>query len=386
MKVPLLDLKPQLKIYRDEILESLTEVIDSGMYILGPKVLELEKKISEYSGSAYAIGVSSGTDALLLALMALDVGPGDIVITSNFSFFATAGVISRLQAKPVFVDIDPVTFNINPAKIEECLESLGDERANVKAIIPVHLYGQCADMSAIMEIAKRYQIPVIEDAAQAIGAEYPLGDEIKRAGNLGDMGCFSFFPTKNLGGIGDGGMIVTSSPDLEKKTRIKRVHGGERKYYHKVIGGNFRLDAVQATVLSIKLKYLDEWHRDRQSNADRYTELFKKAGIEEITLPQAVYQKSGAKHYHIYNQYVIRSQDRNGLQNYLKENDIFTEVYYPLSFHMQECFQSLGYQKGAFPESEKATDEVLALPIYPGLTEEMQKYLVDKVKEFYSKQ
>ncbi|MBI5893921.1 MAG: DegT/DnrJ/EryC1/StrS family aminotransferase [Deltaproteobacteria bacterium] len=385
MKIPLLDIKAQMNPIRDEIISAVTDVIDSTQYIMGKKVKELEESIAQYCGAKNAVGVSSGTDALLIALMALDIGKDDIVITTPYSFFATAGVIARLGAKPVFVDIDPVSYNIDPLKLERWFKAHPPDILNkVKAIIPVHLYGQCADMKPIMEIANDYNIPVIEDAAQAIGAEYVLNSEIKRAGSMGLIGCFSFFPSKNLGGIGDGGMIVTSDNELAEKLKILRNHGAEPKYYHKIIGGNFRLDAIQAAVLLVKLKYLDNWHEARRKNADRYNEMFNNAKIPNLKTPIAIY-KGAAKHYHIYNQYVIKAPQRNDLRAFLDKNDIAAEVYYPVPFHLQECFSYLGYKKGDFPFSEGAADDTLALPVYPEITEDMQKYVVDKIKEFYAK-
>jgi dTDP-4-amino-4,6-dideoxygalactose transaminase len=383
-EVPLLDLKSQLAGLRNEIVDAVIEVIDSTRYIMGEKVEALEKEIADYTGTTHGIGVSSGTDALLLALMAYDIGPGDYVITSNFSFFATAGTIARLGAKPVFVDIDPLSFNIDPAKLEETLGSLTEDgRKRVKAIIPVHLYGQCAEMSLIANIGSHYRIPVIEDAAQAIGAEYMMDRKIKRAGSLGDIGCFSFFPSKNLGGIGDGGMVVTDSKPLAEKMRILRNHGAEPKYYHQLIGGNFRLDPIQAVVLSLKLPHLNQWHQQRKKNANRYTDMIRQSGIHEVQTPIAQYQAAELSHEHIYNQYMIRVPQRDALREFLASQNITTEVYYPIPFHLQECFQYLGYRKGDFPVSEQAAKEVLALPVYPELTEPMQKYVVDSIKKFY---
>lgn len=385
MKIPLLDIKAQINPIRDEIISAVTDVIDSTQYIMGKKVLGLEESIAKYCGTKHAVGVSSGTDALLIALMALDIGKDDIVLTTPYSFFATAGAIARLGAKPVFVDIDTVSYNISPIKLKEWFETHPLDIVNkVKAIIPVHLYGQCADMKAIMEIADKHNIPIIEDAAQAIGAEYVFDGKTKRAGSIGLIGCFSFFPSKNLGGIGDGGMVTTSDDSLAEKIRILRNHGAEPKYYHKIIGGNFRLDAVQAAVLSVKLKYLDKWHEARQKNAEQYNEIFAHAKIPNLKTPSALH-KGAAKHYHIYNQYVIKVQKRNDLRAFLDKNDIATEVYYPVPFHLQECFSYLGYRKGDFPFSEGAADETLALPVYPEITLEMQRHVVDKIKEFYAK-
>ncbi|HLG30473.1 MAG TPA: DegT/DnrJ/EryC1/StrS family aminotransferase [Candidatus Brocadiales bacterium] len=384
MVVPLLDLKAQYKTLRAEIRAAIDEVCESQQFILGPQVKAFEQEIALYSNTKHAIGVSSGTDALLVSLMALDIKIGDEVITPSYSFFATAGVIARLGAKPVFVDIDPLTYNINPSQIEKQITK------RTKAIMPVHLYGQCCDMTPIIDIANRHNLSLIEDAAQAIGATLsrpsPSKGEDRRgwAGSMGDLGCFSFFPSKNLGGFGDGGMVVTNNPELAKKIEILRVHGSNPKYYHKVIGGNFRLDALQAAILQVKLKYLDKWTLKRQKNAETYNKLFIEAGLtgnghdSPVALPYTV---QGNRH--IFNQYVIRAKDRNNLQNFLKANGIGTEVYYPLPLHLQDCFSNLGYKEGDFPESEKAAKETLALPIYPELTQERQEHVVNKIKEFY---
>ena len=384
MKVPLLDLRPPLEELRDEIIEAVTQVIDSTRYIMGPEIDSLEKKIAEYCGTVDAVGVSSGTDALLLSLMVLDVGPGDLVLTSNFSFFATAGVVARLNATPVFVEIDPATFNIDPEQLRLTLAKMDvGTRKRVKAIIPVHLYGQCADMKEILNIAAEFEIPVIEDSAQAIGAEYEIDGKKRQAGSLSDFGCFSFFPSKNLGGVGDGGIITVNKPELAEQLRLKRVHGGERKYYHRVIGGNFRLDPIQATVIRVKLPHLNRWHNQRQDNAEYYNKLFAETSIGgRICIPQVMHSQR-LKNPHIYNQYVIRAEQRDKLQSFLAENEISTEVYYPLPFHLQECFLDLGGKAGDFPVSETAAEEVLALPVYPGLSRQMQEAVVEKIEEFY---
>ena len=375
MKVPLLDLKAQLKTIEKDVKDAVNEVIDSTRYIMGPKVAELEEQIAEYTGVKYATGVSSGTDALLLSLMALDIGPGDIVITTPFSFFATVGVVARLGATPVFVDIDPDTYNLSPAVLRRWFESETEKRDKVKAIIPVHLYGQCADMDPILEIAGRFGIPVVEDAAQAIGARYPSKSGIKKAGAMGTMGCFSFFPSKNLGAMGDGGMIVTNDADIDEKLKKLRNHGARPKYYHALIGGNFRLDPIQAAILLVKLPHLDEWHSMRQENAAYYDE---NLSIKDVTPPVVVYKKE----YHIYNQYIISvMEQRNELKNFLTENNIGTEIYYPVPFHEQGCFKYLGYQPGDFPNSEYAATHTIALPIYPELTTEMQDYVIEKLRE-----
>lgn len=379
MKIPLLDLKAQYSTIRGEIKAAVEEVLESQHFILGPKVEELESSVAAYSGTRYAIGVSSGTDALLVSLMALDIKPGDEVITSPFTFFSTAGVIARLNARPVFVDIDPATYNIDPQKIESKITK------KTKAIIPVHLFGQCADMDPILEAARKYSLHVIEDAAQSIGAEY----KGKEAGSMGDLGIFSFFPSKNLGGYGDGGMVVTGDEALYEKIKILRVHGSKPKYHHKIVGGNFRLDALQAAILNVKLKYLDAWSQKRRENAIYYDKRFREAGLKEkglIKTPEPVYKSSGDRNYHIYNQYTIRSKNRDKLQAFLKENGIGTEIYYPLPLHLQECFKDLGYKKGGLPFSEEASSSVLSLPIYPELSAVQKDYIVQRIAEFYSKQ
>ena len=377
MGVPLLDLKAHHEPLHQEIMAAMEQVFQSQAFILGPEVGKLEEQVAVYCQAEYGIGVTSGTDALLIALMALGVGLGDEVITTPYSFFATAGAVVRLGAKPVFVDIDPRTFNLDPGKIEKAITQ------RTKAIIPVHLYGQSADMGPIMDLAHRRQLAVIEDAAQAIGTEYTDG---RRVGSIGTIGCFSFFPSKNLGCLGDGGMAVTNDPDLAERMRVLRTHGSKPKYYHKLIGGNFRLDTIQAAVLTVKLKYLDQWTRRRQENADRYETLFQQSGLIQagrVRLPEAVYRTSGVKHYHIYNQFVLRVERRHDLMAHLKQKGIGTEVYYPVPFHLQECFRSLGHQEGDFPESERAATETLAIPIYPELTPPQQAEVVDAVSTFY---
>lgn len=389
MKVPLLDLKPQYQSLKKELDEAVLKVAESQYFILGPQVAKLEKELAEYLGCKHAIGVSSGTDALLLALMALDLKPGDEVIVPTYSFFATAGVVSRMNATPVFVDIDPVTFNINPAEIEKKITS------KTKAIIPVHLYGQSCEMDEIMKIAEKHNLYVVEDAAQAIGVHYKDGRPV---GTIGHIGCFSFFPSKNLGCFGDGGLVTTNDDKLAAMLTIKRVHGAEPKYYHKVIGGNFRIDALQAAVLSVKLPHLNSWSEKRRKNAALYTKLFKEAGLSEgegiiefddknkVLLPKAIYKDSGAGvnpfNYHIYNQYIIRVQNRDGLREFLGKNEIASEIYYPVSFHEQECFLELGYKKGDFPVAEKIETASLALPIYPELSDEQIGFVVSKISEF----
>ena len=384
MQIPLLDLRPQHEGLRDEIIAAVTDVIDSTRYIMGPELERFEEAVAEYSGCKYALGVSSGTDALLLALMSLNIGQGDKVLVPDFSFFATAGVVSRLNAEPVFLEIDPTTFNLCPNHLEEKLENYTEEElAQVKAVIPVHLFGQCADMQAILAVAKQFGIAVVEDAAQAIGAEYRLNGEARRAGEMSDVGCMSFFPSKNLGGVGDGGMVTTNDAELHHQLRIKRVHGAEPKYYHKVIGGNFRMDPIQACVLRIKLQRLEIWHEQRRQNAAHYNQLLGSAQLEEVVCPAAVYKDDNLLNHHIYNQYTVRVQRRKDLKKFLQERGVATEIYYPVPFHRQECFADLGYRPGSLPESDCAAQEVLALPIYPGLTLDMQEYVVENLTKFY---
>jgi len=382
--VPLLDLKAQYAAIREEVRQAMDRVADSQYFILGPEVEALEKEIADYSQCEFGIGVSSGTDALLVALMAIGIEAGDEVITTPYTFFATAGAISRLGARPVFVDIDPLTYNIDPAK----LESVITERS--RAIIPVHLYGQTADMDPIMEVARRHKLYVIEDAAQAIGSEYGG----RRAGALGDLACFSFFPSKNLGAFGDGGMVTTNNPELAKQVKLLRNHGYSPKYYNKVVGGNFRLDALQAAVLRVKLPYLDGWTEKRQMNAATYRRLFTEAelsidqrpgegAVELAEISGVVLPFEAPNVRHIYNQFVIRSGQRDQLLAHLKERKIGTEIYYPVPMHVQECFAGLGYENGDFPASERAASETLALPIYPELTESMMGTVVDAVADFY---
>lgn len=362
--IPLLDLKAQYKTIEDEVKKAIDEICQSSQFILGPFVKKFEEEVAEYCGVNHAIGVASGTDALTLSLEAIGVNPGDEIITSPYTFFATAGVISRLKATPVFVDIDSKTYNINPDLIEERITG------KTKAIIPVHLYGQCAEMDKIMEIAQKYNLRVIEDAAQAIGAKYKGKD----AGTIGDVGCFSFFPSKNLGGFGDGGMIVTNNEELAEKIRILRVHGSKSKYFHSMVGYNSRLDALQAAILSVKLRYLSSWTKKRQEHAELYNQLFENA---EVLTPFVE-----KYNYHIYNQYTIRVNNRDKLREHLKEKEIGTEIYYPLPLHLQECYRHLGYQEGDLPESEKAAKETLSLPVYPELRKEQQKEIVWHIKEY----
>ncbi len=370
MGVPLLDLKAQYRTIREEIEREIAEVFESQYYILGPKVSELEAEIAAYSRVKHAVGVSSGTDALLIALMAEGIGAGDEVVTTPFTFFATAGSIHRVGARPVFVDIDPVTFNIDPSGIEAAITD------RTRAILPVHLFGQMANMDPILELAKAHGIPVIEDAAQAIGAE----DKGRRAGSLGAYGCFSFFPSKNLGGAGDGG-IVTTQDDARHEILVKmRVHGGVQMYHHEFVGGNFRLDALQAAVVKVKLKHLDGWTEGRRKNAAIYDRLFTEAGLIEqgVVLPKVV----GSRH--IFNQYTLRVPNRDDLVEHLKQRGVGCSVYYPVPMHLQQCFRYLGHKQGDFPESERAANEVVSLPIYPELTEAQLEEVVAAVAEFYA--
>lgn len=395
-KVPLLDLKSQYSQIRLETRKAIDEVLESQSFILGSQVRDLEVSIADYCGCRFSIGVSSGTDALLVSLMALDIGRNCGVITTPYTFFSTAGSVQRVGARPIFVDIDPSTYNIDPQRVAELVEVWGDkDGVKLKAIIPVHLYGQCVDMSPILRLAENHGLRVIEDAAQAIGAEYkdPRGDDktVKRAGSMADLGCLSFFPSKNLGGFGDGGMVTTDDEALCERVRILRVHGAKPKYYHRLVGGNFRLDTLQAAILLVKLRYLDEWSQKRRENAERYQKLFSESGLIEnrfISPPESAYKPSAeetpsVKNHHIYNQYIIRAKERDRLRGYLNENGIGTEVYYPVPLHLQECFSHLGYKKGDFPESEKAASETLALPIYPELSHDMMEWVVDCINRFY---
>lgn len=368
MKVPLLDLKAQYATIREEIRAAIDRVCESQHFILGPEVAALEEEIAAFCGARFAIGVSSGTDALLMCLMALGVGPGDEVITTPYSFFATAGVIARVGARPVFVDIEPKSFNIDTSLIARQVTP------RTKAIMPVHLFGRCVELDPVLEIAERHNLAIIEDAAQAIGARDSTG---RQAGTIGTIGCFSFFPSKNLGAFGDAGMVTTSDEKLAKTLRVLRVHGGKPRYYHRLIGGNFRLDAIQAAVLRVKLKSLEKWTTGRRVNADRYRTLFAEAGLAEfVKLPD---DTPG----HIYNQFVVRMPERDQLREFLKRQGVETEIYYPIPLHIQECFQCLGYRRGDFPRAEAAASESLALPIYPELTDSQQRYVVSQIREFY---
>lgn len=366
-----MDLASQYRKVRKEVLKEVSAVCDSQHYVLGKNVSGLEAEIASYCSTKFAIGVASGTDAILLALMAAGVKAGDKVVTTPFTFFATAGSIARLNAIPVFADIHPLTYNIDPDSLEKVLK----KTKGVKAIIPVHLYGQCADMGPVNALGRKYRAAVIEDAAQSIGAEY----KGKRAGTIGDLGCLSFYPTKNLGCFGDGGMVTTNSAKLADRVRMLRVHGSRVRYYHDEVGANSRLDELQAAILRIKLKYLESWTAGRIKNAKKYDSLFSKAGISGVlALP---YIQEGNRS--VYNQYVIRVKKRDDLRAHLAAAGVGSEIYYPLPLHLQKCFKYLGYKKGDFPVSEKAAKEALALPIYPELKEAELKYVVSSIAGFY---
>ena len=366
VSVPLLDLEAQYRPIRDELLAAITRVCDSQRFIMGPEVEALERELARTMGVAHAVSMSSGTDAILATLMALGIGPGDEVITPTYSFFATAGCVSRVGATPKLVDIDPATFNVDPEAVRAAITP------RTKAIIPVHLYGQMADMGALLEIGKTHGVPIIEDACQAIGAEY----HGRQAGSLGTAGCFSFFPSKNLGAFGDAGLVTTNNDALAHELRLLRNHGAEPKYFHSRIGGNFRLDALQAAVLRVKLPYLGEWTEARRANARRYDELFAAAGLKAIVLPS---ETPGYRH--IFNQYIVRVPDRDRVRGYMTEHGIGTEIYYPVPFHLQECFAPLGYAQGDFPHSEAAANSTMALPIYGELTLDQQQAVVSTLGE-----
>ncbi len=370
-KVPLLDLQAQYETIRDEVRAAVDRVFDSQQFVLGAEVQALEEEIARYSQTKFAIGCASGSDAVLLALMSCGVGAGDEVITSPFSFFATASTITRLGARPVFVDIDERTFNLNPSLVDAAFTE------RTKAIVPVHLYGQCAEMDPLIELSQQRNIPVIEDAAQAIGAE----DRSRRAGSMGTIGCFSFYPSKNLGGAGDGGMLVTNDPDHGRRLHMLRVHGEETKYHHKLVGINSRLDALQAAVLRVKLPHLDEWTTGRQRKAQQYELMFGDAGLgDQVELP---FVRTTARH--IFHQFVVRARGgkRDALREHLRECGVGADVYYPVPLHLQECFAYLGYKEGDFPIAELAAKETLALPVYPELTDEQQDYVVNTMAKFF---
>jgi len=370
MNVPLLDLKAQYASIQSEVQRAISEVIEAQHFIQGPQVKECEAAIAEYCSCSHAVGVSSGTDAVLISLMAAGIGSGSEVITTPYTFFATAGSIARLGATPVFVDIDRATFNINPGLIPEAITS------KTRGILPVHLFGQMAEMGPITDTARTHNLTVIEDAAQAIGSEY----KSKRAGSIGHYGCFSFFPSKNLGCFGDGGLVVTNDAESAERLSVLRNHGAKQKYYHKLVGGNFRLDTLQAAVVLTKLKYLDQWTRARQDIARRYEILFSSTQVVKENFVQLPQIRNGR---HIFNQYVIRATERDDLREFLAAHSVGTEIYYPLPMHLQQCFGYLGYHPGDFPESERAAKETLALPIYPELSSSQAEYVVECISNFY---
>ncbi len=376
MQVPLLDLRAQYAPLKTKFLAAIEEVCDSQALVLGPKTEAFEQEVASYCGVQHAIGCSSGTDAQLMLLMALGIGPGDAVITTPYTFFATASCIARLGARPVFADIDPVTYNICPVEVERLLK----ETKNVKAIIPVHLYGCCADMAALKVLAEKHGVPILEDAAQALGAQHPLG----AAGAIGEAGWYSFYPTKNLGAFGDAGMVVCRDDALAEKLRAYRNHGMEVRYYHKYVGGNFRIDAIQSAVLRVKLPHLDSWSAGRRERAAKYRELFEKHSLNRwLVSPVEPWNGSGLPNHHIYNQFIVRTPRRDELRACLGAAAISTEIYYPLPLHLQECFRDLGYQHGDFPEAEKAAKETLALPIFPEISDAQQEYVVEKIAAFF---
>lgn len=395
MRVPLLDLSQQYAALAEPIRAQVEEVLATQNFILGPKVDAFEAAVADYCGAPHAIGVSSGTDALLAVFMAMGLGPGDAVVTSDYSFFATGGCIARVGAAPVFIDIDPVTYNLSTTALEQYLtescrrDDDGSLRTpkgeKVRAIVPVHLYGLCCEMEPILDIAARFGLEVIEDAAQALGSEYQLRGKISKAGTMGNSGTFSFYPSKNLGAAGDAGMIVCQDEAFAKHVRTCRQHGMEPRYYHHFIGGNFRLDEIQAAILGVKLPHLDEWSGARRGVADYYREEFNRLGLNDrITLPAEPYRDRDLTNHHIYHQYVIRTPKRDALREHLTRKEIGTAIYYPLALHEQECFRYLGYRAGDFPESERAACETLALPMYPELSREAQRYVAESIAEFFN--
>ena len=408
MRVPLLDLSGQYRALSGPIREAVDHVLTSQRFILGPKGEAFEKAMCAYCNAPHAIGVSSGTDAFLAILMALEIGPGDAVVTTPYTFFATGGCIARVGAMPLFVDIDPVTYNISPSALETFLEKeceavgrdvvfrqpkygkeagspAGEGGLRVRAIVPVHLFGLCCEMEAIHQIAERYQLDVIEDAAQAIGAEYPFAGKTARAGAMEKAGFFSFYPSKNLGAAGDAGMVLCRDDEMAKQLRTFREHGMEPRYYHRAVGGNFRLDEIQAAILAVKLPRLERWSAARRAAADFYGVEFARRGLtEKICLPAEPYRDRGLTNHHIYHQYVIRTSTRDALREHLARREIETAIYYPLGLHEQKCFAYLGYEKGDFPETERAARETLALPIYPEISREAQQYVAEMIADFYS--
>ena len=395
MRVPLLDLSGQYRSLAEPLRAEVEKIFAQQQFILGAKVEEFEAAMCRYTGAQHAIGVSSGTDALLAVLMALEIGPGDAVLTTAFTFFATGGCIARVGATPVFVDIEPDTYNISAEAMEHFLATkcrrdadgrvIDESGRRLRAIMPVHLFGLCCDMNAVLKIAADYAIPVIEDAAQAIGAEYPLtANRAAQAGTMAPIGCFSFYPTKNLGAAGDAGLIVCRDAALAEKLRVCRQHGMEQRYFHHFVGGNFRLDAIQAAILNVKLPHLDDWSAGRRAVAEFYSDEFRRRGLtEHLTVPTEPYRNSGLKNHHIYHQYTVRTEQRDELRAHLTEQQIGTGIYYPLGLHQQDCFAYLGYRAGDLPETERAARETLALPVYPEITREAQLFVVDAIEEFF---
>jgi len=393
MRVRLLDLSEQYRSLSKEIQAATNEVLSSQRFILGPKLAEFETAVAEYCGGPYAIGVSSGTDALLAVLMALEIGLGDAVITTSYSFFATGGCIARVGATPVFIDIDSDSYNISPTALRRYVEKschvveqglVNENRQLIRALVPAHLFGLCCDMNEMRAIAREYNLILIEDAAQAIGAEFPLENGSAKAGTMGDAGCFSFYPSKNLGAAGDAGLIMCRDEQFAERLRICRQHGMEARYEHQFVGGNFRLDELQAAILNVKLPHLDNWSAARREAAKFYTDEFKRAGLEKkIKLPTEPYAESDLRNHHIYHQYVIRSPQRDELRKHLTDREIETAIYYPLALHEQPCFEYLGYKVGDFPVAERAARETLALPIYPQIPRDVQQYVVNCIAEFF---
>jgi dTDP-4-amino-4,6-dideoxygalactose transaminase len=394
MRVRLLDLSEQYRALSEEIRAATDEVLSTQRFILGPKLAEFEKAAEAYCGAPHAIGVSSGTDALLAVLMALEIGLGDAVITTAYSFFATGGCIARVGATPVFIDIDPATYNVSAPALRHYLEKfchsvegklVNENRQTIVALVPAHLFGLCCDMNEMLAIAREHNLILIEDAAQAIGAEFPLENGSAKAGTMGDAGCFSFYPSKNLGAAGDAGLVVCRNEQFAERLRLCRHHGMGARYEHQFIGGNFRLDEIQAAILNVKLPHLDCWSAARREVAKFYIGEFRRVGLEKkIQLPVEPYAQLGLANHHIYHQYVIRSERRDALRQYLAEREIETAIYYPLALHEQPCFEYLGYKPGDFPEAERAARETLALPIYPEIPRESQHYIVNCIAEFFS--
>jgi dTDP-4-amino-4,6-dideoxygalactose transaminase len=382
MRVPLLDLSEQYRQLARPIRDKIDKVLATQRFILGENVAEFEREMCDYLKTPHAIGVSSGTDALLIALMALGIGPGDAVIVPAYSFFATAGCVARLGATPVMVDVDLATYNISSEAVRACLQT---RREKFRAIIPVHLFGLCCDMDALTKIAREFDLKIIEDAAQAVGAEYPSTQGKQFAGAMSAVGCFSFYPTKNLSAAGDAGLVVTHDVDLAQRLRILRQHGMEPRYFHETIGGNFRLDEIQAAILSVKLPHLNKWTQARRDAADFYREEFTRAGlIDKIALPVELYRDNGLTNHHVYHQFVIRTPKRDELRAHLTKREIGTEIYYPLGLHEQKALQYLGYKRGDFPQTEQAARETLALPFWPEISRGAQRYVVAAVADFFS--